>query len=105
MDVREHYKIPSKVVFIRGNIFIKNKIQKEILDIGCYYEENEFDKIYRTAGASGMNAWHGTHQRRPSGPGSEYVEWPHTSRTDRARSRSASSAAHFRTCSSPGWPV
>ena len=44
-DVREHYKIPSKVVFIRGNIFIKNKIQKEILDIGCYYEENEFDKI------------------------------------------------------------
>ena len=42
---RQHYNIPGKVVFIRGNIFIKNKIQKEILDIGCYFEESGFDKI------------------------------------------------------------
>ena len=42
---RQHYNIPGKVVFIRGNIFIKNKIQKEILDIGSFFEESGFNKI------------------------------------------------------------
>ena len=42
---RQHYHIPYKTVFIRGNIFIKNKIQKEILDIGCYFVESVIGKI------------------------------------------------------------
>ena len=42
---RQHYHIPYKTVFIRGNIFIKNKIQKEILDNGCYFVESVIGKI------------------------------------------------------------
>ena len=42
---RQHYHIQYKTVFIRGNLFIKNNIQKEILDIGCCFEESGIDKI------------------------------------------------------------
>jgi hypothetical protein len=45
MIERKHYPIPSKTVFVRGNILLTNKMTKPILDIGAYFTEENIEHI------------------------------------------------------------
>lgn len=45
MIERQHYKIPEKIVFVRGNIILKHKSPKKLMDFGCLYNETEMEKI------------------------------------------------------------
>ena len=45
MIERQHYKIPEKIVFVRGNIILKHTSPKKLIDIGCLYNETEMEKI------------------------------------------------------------
>jgi hypothetical protein len=45
MIERKHYPIPSKTVFVRGNILLSNKATKPILDIGAYFVEENMEHI------------------------------------------------------------
>jgi hypothetical protein len=45
MIERKHYSIPSKTVFVRGNILLTNKTTKPILDMGAYFAEENIEHI------------------------------------------------------------
>ena len=45
MIERQHYKVPEKIVFVRGNIILKHTSPKKLIDIGCLYNETEMEKI------------------------------------------------------------
>lgn len=45
MIERQHYNIPSKIVFVRGNIILKHRYPKKLMGLGCLYNETEIDKI------------------------------------------------------------
>lgn len=42
---RNHYPIPSKIVFVRGNIFLTHKNNKGMLDNGACFVEKDIDNI------------------------------------------------------------
>ena len=46
MIERKHY-IPSKIIFVRGDIFLKNKLPKELMDFGCCFIESEIENIHQ----------------------------------------------------------
>lgn len=46
MIERQHY-IPRKIIFVRGNIFLKHKLQKKMMDLGCCFIETEVENIHQ----------------------------------------------------------
>lgn len=46
MIERQHH-IPSKIIYVRGNIILKNLLPKKMMNIGFYYSESEFMKIHQ----------------------------------------------------------
>lgn len=46
MIEREHY-IPRKIIFVRGNIFLKNKLPKKLMNLGCCFVESEIENIHQ----------------------------------------------------------
>lgn len=46
MIERQHH-IPSKIIFIRGDIFLNHKIPKKLMDLGCCFNESEIKNIHQ----------------------------------------------------------
>lgn len=42
---RQHYKVPTKIIFVRGNIFVNNKEPKSLFDIAAHANEKDIEKI------------------------------------------------------------
>lgn len=42
---RQHYKVPTKIIFVRGNIFVNNKEPKPLFDIAAHANEKDIEKI------------------------------------------------------------
>ncbi|HBK41548.1 MAG TPA: hypothetical protein DDZ57_08285 [Porphyromonadaceae bacterium] len=47
MKERQHYNIPRKIVFVRGNIILKHKLPKNMMDLGCCFKESEIENIHQ----------------------------------------------------------
>lgn len=43
---RQHY-LPQKNIFVRGNIFLKHRLPKKLMDLGCCFVESEIKDIHK----------------------------------------------------------